>query len=146
MVKHQDSLEARNLSNPPQPPKFRGRGLGITGLVAMQLLIGVIHVFFGALLLVFEDFSFLPITAAYDVYTLVYGLLILFFAVLLWQGKKAGWIGMVAVSLFVIVVDSFVFLDLPSVPGVPKGPALLEIAYSVIVIAYLIFLHVRKTF
>lgn len=97
MVKHQNSFEAISLSTRPAPPTFRGRNFGITTLVVAQLLIGVIHVFFGALLLAFEDFSVFPATAAYDVYTLVYGLLVLVFAVLLWQGKKAGWIGTVAV-------------------------------------------------
>ncbi|MCL5877766.1 MAG: hypothetical protein M1540_08145 [Candidatus Bathyarchaeota archaeon] len=146
MVKHQNGSEAVSLSNRSVPPTFRGRSLGITTLVAVQLLIGVIHVFFGALLFVFEDFSILPITVAYDVYTLVYGLLVLVFAVLLWQGKKAGWIGTVAVSLFVIAADSLTLLDLPSIPGIPKAPAIAEIAYSVVVIGYLIQLYVRKRF
>ena len=146
VVKHQDSIEARSLSKRPAPPTFRGRSLGITVLVGAQLLIGVIHVFFGALLLASEDFSVFPATAAYDVYTLVYGLLVLFFAVLLWQGKKAGWIGTVAVSLFVIAADSLTLLDLPSISGIPKAPAIAEIAYSVVVIGYLMQLYVRKRF
>ena len=129
-----------------EPPTFRGKSLGITALTAAQLLIGVIHIFSGALLFAFENFSALPATAAYDIYTLMYGLLILVFAVFFWQGKKAGWIGTVLVSLFVIIADSLTVLDLPSVPGVPKGPAFAEITYSLLVIFYLIQPYVRKKY
>ena len=111
-----------------------------------QLLIGGIHIFSGVLLLAFENISFLPATAAYDVYTLVYGLLVLFFAVLLWQGKKAGWIGTVLVSLFVIAADALTLLDLPSIPGIPKLPAFAEITYSLLVIFYLLQPHVKKKY
>jgi len=91
-----------------QPPTitYKGRCLGIVILVVAQLIIGAIHVFFGLLLLAYENLSFLPATAVYDVYTFVFGLLVLVFAVFIWQGKKVGWIGTVAVSLFVIAADS----------------------------------------
>jgi hypothetical protein len=125
------------VSKKPELPTFHGRSLGITALTAAQLLIGIIHIISGAVLFAFENFSALPVTAAYDIYTFVYGLLILVFAVYLWKGKKAGWIGTIAVSLFVIAADALTLLDLLSVPGIPKAPAFAEIAYSVVVVAYL---------
>ena len=83
---------------------------------------------------------------AYDVYTLIFGLLYLLFAVLIWQGKKAGWVDTIAVSLFVIVADSLTLLDLPSIPGIPKFAGFTEIGYSVIVVAYLCSRNVRRKY
>jgi uncharacterized membrane protein (DUF2068 family) len=128
------------------PATIRGRSIDVAILVCLQLLIGVIHAFFGALLLAYENFAFLPTTAIYDVYTVAYGVLTLVFAVYLWQGKRTGWIGTVAVSLFVIAADSLTVLNLPSVPGIPKSAAPLEITYSVIVVGYLLQSGVRKKF
>ena len=93
-----------------------------------------------------ENLSVLPATAAYDVYTFVFGLLTLVFAVFIWQGKKMGWLGMIAVSLFVIAADSLTVLNLPSILGIPKFPAYTEIPYSVLVVYYLSLRHVRKKF
>ncbi len=123
-----------------------GRSIGIVVLTTLQLLIGAIHIGSGALLLAYGNFSALPITAAYDIYTLVFGLLVVVFSVLIWQGKWAGWVGTVVVSLFVIVADSLALLDLPTVPGIPKGPAFAEIAYSVIILYYLLQSGVRKKY
>jgi vacuolar-type H+-ATPase subunit I/STV1 len=130
------------MSDKHNPITYKGRSLGIIVLTAAQLLIGAIHVFFGLLLLAFEA-SILQATVAYDVYTVVFGLLVLVFAVFVWQGKKAGWIGTVAVSLFVIVADA---LTLPSIPGIPKSAALTEIAYSLVVVLYLLQDNVRKKY
>jgi hypothetical protein len=135
MAQSKQTIKMINLSQPK--PTVKGRSLGITVLTAAQLLIGAIHVFFGCLLLAFENPSFPRATVVYDVYTVVFGLLVLLFAVYIWQGKKVGWIGTVAVSLFVIVADSLTILDLPSIPGIPKVAGFFEIAYSVIVICYL---------
>ena len=131
-----------------QPPiiTYKGRSLGIVILTAAQLIIGAIHAFFGLLLLAFENLSFIQATAAYDVYTFVFGLLTLGFAILIWQGKKVGWVGTVAVSLFVIAADSLTLLNLPSIPGIPKFPALTEILYSLLVIFYLLQTSVRKKY
>jgi hypothetical protein len=118
-------------------PTYKGRSLGIVGLTAAQILIGAVHVFFGLLLLAFESLSFMQATIVYDVYTIVFGLLTMVFAVFVWQGKKAGWIGTIAVSLFVILVDCRTLLDLPSVPGIPKFAGFGEITYSVLIILYL---------
>jgi hypothetical protein len=125
---------------------IKGRTLGITILIAAQLFIGGIHVFFGLLLLISENLSFLPSMVAYDIYTFFFGLLGAVFAVFLWQGKKVGWIGTVVVSLFVIAADSLTLLDLPSIPWIPKLPAYAEIAYSVLVVGYLSLRRVRNNF
>lgn len=126
------------MSKKPELPTFKGRSLGVTALTAAQLLIGVIHIISGAVLFAFENFSALHATAAYDIYTLLYGALTLVFAVYLWQGKKAGWIGTIAIAIFVIAADSLTLLNLPSIPGIPKAPAIAEITYSTIIIAYLL--------
>ena len=110
------------------------------------MIIGAIHIFSGLLLLGFENFSALPSTAAYDVYTFVFGSLTASFAFLIWRGKKTGWAGTITISIFVIAADMLAVLDLPTVPGIPKGPAFAEIAYSVIIIVYLLQEKVRKGF
>jgi hypothetical protein len=125
---------------------FKDRSLGITILVVAQLIIGAIHAFFGLLLLAYENLSFIPATAVYDVYTFIFGLLALVFAIFIWQGKKVGWIGTVAVSLFVIAADSLTLLDLPSIPGIPKFAGFTEIAYSVLVVVYLLQTEVRRKY
>jgi hypothetical protein len=111
-----------------QPPiiTYKGRSLGIVILIFAQLIIGAIHAFFGLLLLAYENLSFLPATTIYDVYTFAFGLLALVFVVFIWQGKKVGWIGTVAVSLFMIAADSLTLLDLPSIPGIPSLQGLLK--------------------
>jgi hypothetical protein len=125
---------------------YKGRSIGIVALTVAQLLIGAIHVFFGLLLLAFENITFLQATAAYDIYTFVFGLLSLVFAGFIWQGKKIGWLGTVTVSFFVIASDSLTLLDLPIIPGTPKFPALIEIAYSLLIILYLFQSGVRSKF
>ena len=125
---------------------IKGRLLGLVILIAAQLFVGGIHVFFGLLLLLSENLSFLLSAVAYDVYTFFFGLLGLVFAVFLWRGEKMGWVGTVGVSFFVIVADCLAFLDLPSIPGIPKLPAYAEIAYSVLVVGYLSLKHVRRNF
>ena len=131
-----------------QPPTiiYRGRSLGIVILVFAQLIIGAIHAFFGLLLLAYENMSFLPATAVYDVYTFVFGLLALVFAFFIWQGKKVGWIGTIAVSLFVIATDSLTLLDLPSIPGIPKFAGFTEIIYSVLIVGYLLQTRLRRKY
>jgi hypothetical protein len=54
------------------------------------------------------------------------------------DGKKWGLLGTIGVSTFVVVADSLTVLDLPSVPGIPKLAAALEITYSLLVITYLL--------
>jgi hypothetical protein len=134
------------MSNTHAPISYKGRSLGIISLTAAQFLIGAIHVFSGIWLLSSEIAANSRVSIAYDVYTLVFGLLIFLFAGLIWQGKKLGWFGTVAVSLFVIVADALTLLDLPSIPGIPKFAGLTEIAYSVLVVFYLVLPHVRRKF
>jgi hypothetical protein len=132
------------MRNNPKPPLIYGRTIGVVALTIAQLIIGVIHLFSGALLFAYEDFAHVPATAAYDIYTLVYGLLVLIFAVYFWRGKWIGWVGTVAVSFFVIAADSLTLLDLLSIPGIPKGPAATEIIYSLIVVVYLLKKQIDK--
>jgi hypothetical protein len=128
-------------------PTYKGRSLGIVALTAAQIFIGAIHVFFGFLLLAFENLSsFIQGTVVYDVYTIIFGVLTVVFGVFIWQGKKAGWIGTVAVSLFVIAADSLTLLNLPSIPGIPKFAGFGEITYSVLITIYLCTSHVRKKY
>lgn len=131
-----------------QPPTitYKGRNVGLVALVAAQIFIGAIHVFFGFLLLAFENLNFIQATVAYDLYTIIFGSLTAVFAVLIWQGKKTGWVGTVTVSLFVIIADSLTLLNLPSIPGIPKFAGFTEIAYSVLIIVYLCNSKVRKKF
>jgi len=130
------------------PPQIfvKGRPLGVFILISAQLLVGAIHVFFGLLLLAFDISMVLSSTVAYDVYTSLFGLLTLVFAVYLWRGKKIGWVGTIVLSLFVIAADSLTLLNLPSIPGIPKLPAFAEIGYSMLVIGYLSLGHVRSKF
>ena len=132
-------------SKPPQVT-YKGRSLGIVVLVAAQLLIGVVHVASGLWLLGAELSVGVAANVAYDVYTLVFGVLVFLFAVWIWQGKKLGWAGTVAVSFFVIAADGLTLLDLPSIPGIPKPPAFAEIAYSVVLVGYLLTPWVREKF
>jgi hypothetical protein len=125
-------------------PTYKGRSIGIVVLTAAQLLIGTIHVFFGLLLLAFENLTFIQATIIYDVYTVGFGILTVVFTVFIWRGKKIGWIGTIAVSLFVIAADSLTLLDLPSIPGIPKFAGFGEITYSVLIIVYLCTRQVRN--
>ena len=125
------------------PIIYKGRSLGIIVLTVAQLFIGVIHALIGVLLIAFGA-SILQATEAYNVYALVFGLLILVFAVFIWQGKKAGWIGTIAVSLFVTAADALTVSNLPSIPGIPKFAAPTEIGYSILVIIYLSLPHVKR--
>jgi hypothetical protein len=134
------------MSNKPQlPPIFKTKGLGIIVFTAAQLFIGAIHLIIGLLLSV-TPVPIMQATVTYDIYTVVFGLLVMVFVFFVWQGKKAGWIGTMAVMFFVAIADSLVVLNLPSVPGIPKFVAPTEIAYSVVIIVYLMVPRVRKKF
>jgi hypothetical protein len=128
-----------------EPITYKGRSFGILILTSAQILIGVIHTFFGFLLLASEN-SFLKATIAYDFYTIAFGLLVLVFAIFIWRGKKIGWSGTIVVSVFVSVADVLTLIGLPSIPGIPKFAAPTEIVYSVFVVFYLLLPHVKKKF
>ena len=129
---------------------FRERFLGITVLVVVQLIVGIIHVIFGFALLSggFSVVSYSMIPMMYAFYTLIYGLLTLFFTYLIWLGKRSGWIGTVAVSLFVIIVDILAVLDLSNVLGipVPNVAAIGEIPFGILILVYLLQYHVRSKY
>ena len=129
---------------------FRERFLGITVLVVVQLIVGIIHVIFGFALLSggFSVVSYSMIPMMYAFYTLIYGLLTLFFTYLIWLGKRSGWIGTVAVSLFVIIVDILAVLDLSNVLGIPapKVAAIGEIPFGILILVYLLQYHVRSKY
>ena len=128
-----------------EPILVEGRSLGIAVLTVAQLLIGVIHLLLGIWLLSSEN-SFLHSAVAYDFYTIAFGTLTLFFGWLIWQGKRSGWIGTIAVSVFVSVADALTVTNLPSIPGIPIFAAPTEIIYSIIVMVYLLQPHVKRKF
>jgi hypothetical protein len=129
---------------------FKGRHLGIAILVAAQAIIGFIHVVFGFWLLSASTVPLAGIASfgsdVYSVYAIVFSLLTLTFASLLWLQNRWGWIGTMAVSLFVIAADSLTLLNLPSIPGIPKFAGFGEITYSVIVIMYLLQVHIKTAY
>jgi len=124
---------------------YKGRSFGIIILTAAQLLIGIIHTLIG-IQLITTGSTFMQATEAYNIYTVVFGLLVIVFAVFIWQGKKVGWIGTIGVSVFVSVVDTLTVLNLSSIPGIPVFAAPTEIGYSVIITLYLLQTKVRKKF
>ena len=138
------------MKRPQKVVVFRGRFLGIAVLVFVQLIVGFIHVIYGFAMLSgnfsVATYSMLPMV--YTVYTLAYGWLTLFFACLIWTGKRSGWIGSVAVSLFVIIVDILAVVGLPNILGIPipKVAAIGEIPFSVLVLMYLLQHHVRSKY
>ena len=74
LAKVAQSLRGARLSIQRNLPTYKGRKIGLVILTIAQLLIGAIHVFFGALLLAFENFAFVQATFIYTLYTLIFGL------------------------------------------------------------------------
>jgi hypothetical protein len=133
------------MKKPDRVVTFRGRFLGIGVLVAIQVINGLIHTFFG-LVLVLGTYISMTASSVFSFYTLIYGILTLLFTYLLWKGKRLGWIGTVAVALFVIVADSLTVLDLLTFLGIIKTAAIMEIPYSFVTVLYLIQNHVRTKY
>ena len=135
------------MSNVHCPVTYRGRSLGIVTLTIVQLLIGVIHVFSGLWLLTAGSLADFIISAQspliYSIYTLIFGLLTLVFTIGIWLGSSWGWIGTVAVSIFVVVADTLTLLNFPSIPDISRLAAVAEIMYSLIILLYLSQTHVR---
>ncbi len=140
------------MPNQHPPSIVYGRLLGIAALVAAQVFVGIIHVVFGIWLLSspgakpFGATDWFSAVLVYSLYTVIFGALAILFLAGLWFGKLWGWVGTVAVLIFVVVADLLTLFDLPSVPGIPKFAGYGEIAYSVIVLAYLLRSHVRDKF
>jgi hypothetical protein len=137
-----------NTTHPPV--EYKGRIIGIVFLVAAQLLVGFVHLIFGFWLLSSPPESSaigvigsLAAPEIYSIYTIIFSVLTLMFAALLWAQKRWGWVGTFGVLIFVIIADSLTLLDLPSVPGIPKFAGYGEITYSIFVIIYLLQNHVR---
>lgn len=137
------------MKKPDRVIAFRGRFLGIGILTGVQAVNGLIHTFFG---LVMVLGSYVPSAfssnalSVFSFYTLVYGVLTLLFTYWLWKGKRLGWIGTVAVSLFVIIADTLTVLDLLTFLGIVKTAVILEIPYSLVTVLYLIQNHVRTKY
>ena len=125
---------------------FKGRFLGITFLVVIQFINGIIHTFSGLALFLG---GYIPVASSsmepliFSFYTLIYGLMSVFFTYLLWNGKRLGWIGTVAISLFVIIADILTVFDLLTFLGIIKTAAIGEVPYSALIIIYLLQKHVR---
>jgi hypothetical protein len=129
-------------------PEFKGRFLGIAILVAVQIIIGFIHGIFGFTMFSgsFSVAAFSITQLIYSICTTTYGLLTLFFTYLVWARSRLGWIGTVAVSLFVIVADTLTLLNLLTVLGIPEFATVGEIPYSTIVLGYLLQPHVKAKY
>ena len=127
---------------------FMGRYLGVTFLVIVQFIVGVIHMFFGLAMLSgsFSIASYSGTPMVYSVYTLVYGVLTFFFTFLVWINRRFGWIGTIAVSFFVILADSLTIFNLFNILEIPKLAAIGEIPFSILVILYLLQHHVRSKY
>ena len=138
---------------PISPLEYKGRTLGLVALVVTQVLIGFVHVAFGFwLLIATQTAPFVDAAGAssssdiYSIYTVIFGILTLLFAVPLWLRKRWGWVGTFALLVFVIVADSLTLLDMPGIPGIPKSAGFGEITYSILVMIYLMKGHVRAKF
>jgi hypothetical protein len=140
--------------NPPRALiTYRGRSLGILMVVCFQVLVGVIHVFFGFwMLLTSRTEQITPFSNrlfasdVYSVYTILFSVLTLAFTYALWRQKQVGWVGTVSITIFIIIADSLTLLDLPSVPGIPKFAGYGEITYSILLLTYLLQTHVRTKY
>jgi len=133
------------MKKPIENINLRGRLIGVFVLVIVQFFVGVIHIFFG-LSILFGSFSLASYSitpTAYSVYTLVYGCLTFVFTYFVWTGKRIGWIGTSAVSLFVIIADILAASSLFNVIGIPRIAGLGEIPYSLVILIYLLQNHVR---
>jgi uncharacterized membrane protein (DUF2068 family) len=82
-------------------------------------------------------FSLEP-SKVYGVYTIAFGFGAVILGYGIWLRRNWGTLGTVGLSMFVVAVDSLAVLDLPTIPGVPKFAAFAEIAYGIIISAYLI--------
>lgn len=129
---------------------FKNRYLGLVVLVVIQGLVGVIHLIFGVAMVSYiysYPNPYAP-NLIYNVYTLVYGVLTIFFTYGIWKHKKVGWIGTIAISLFMIIVDLLALLNITNFLGIadPKISATLEVPYSSLCVVYLLQNHLRTKF
>ena len=128
---------------------FKNRYLGVVFLVVVQVIVGVIHLFFGlALISGIFSFNVYPTLMSYSIYTLVYGFLTILFTIWLWKQKRFGWIGTVTIALFVITVDSLAVFNVTNFLGIPAPnvAAIGEIPYSMLGLVYLLQNHIRSKY
>ena len=134
------------MKKPIENLNVRGRFLGVFILVIVQSFVGFIHTYFGFVLFIG---GFVPVASSsivpmiYNFYTMVYGILSVFFTYLFWKERKLGWIGIVAISLFIIIADALALFDLYNILCIPKTAGLGEIPYSLIILFYVFEDHVR---
>lgn len=124
--------------------------IGIIVLVIAQFHNGVIHTVSGLGLLFAPNNGILAVPSpilgvVFCFYTLIYGLLSLFFASGLLLGKRWGWIGTALISMFVVFSFSAMVIwnNLRSFPDLT---GVFDITYSIIISAYLFQPHVRRMF
>lgn len=136
------------MKKPTKNVTIRGQFLGVIVLVVIQFIVGIIHIFFGFAMLSgnFSVASYSMTPLIYSFYTLAYGCLTFFFTYLFWIGKRFGWIGIVAVSLFVILADTLTAFNLFNGLGIPKVAAIGEIPFSILILTYLLQHHVRSKY
>ena len=137
------------MKKPDRVVTFSGRFLGIGVLTAIQVINGLSHTFFGLVLVLGTYMSMADssnTTSVFSFYTLIYGLLTLLFTYLLWKGKRLGWLGTVAVAVFVILADTLTVVDLLTFFGIIKTAAIVEIPYSLVTVLYLLQIHVRQKY
>lgn len=127
--------------------KPKGRFLGLFILVVIQSIIGIIHIFFGFSMIsgkFLVVFSSAPLIYSY--YTFIYGLLTMFFTFLLWKRVWLGWSGTIALSVFLILVDTLAAIGLNNFLGIPILAGLGEIPYSLFILFYLFEDHIRSKY
>jgi hypothetical protein len=141
-------LSINIMKNTKKTVTYWNRYLGIVFLVFFQILIGVIHIFFGTVLFLSEFFEVPAMISSlvYSIYTIFYGAFTLIFTYFLWQKQKVGWKGIIAISIFVLAVDFLTLFNLLSVLGIPKFAPFFEIPYCILIIIYLLQDHVRNNF
>ena len=137
------------MKRPSKVITFRGRFLGIGVLVVIQCINGIFHTFYGVASLLGEYIPFATSSTElliYNYYTLAYGILTVFFIYLFWKGKRSGWIGTVAVALFVTIVYTLILFEFLYVPGIAKTAAIVGIPFNVLVLVYLLQNHIRSKY
>jgi hypothetical protein len=137
------------LKRPEKIDTYKGRFLGITIIVAIQFIYGIIHTFFGFMSLLGENILLPSSSSAlliYNYYTLALGIYTVLFTYFLWKEKQIGWIGTVAVGLFVIMVYILVLFEFLKIPRIINLTAIAGIIFNVLILTYLLQNHVRTKY
>ena len=80
------------MKKPVENINVKGRFLGVFILVAVQSLVVFIHIFFGSAMIlgIYSVASYSTSELIYSYYTLIFGLLTLFFTILLWASARVS--------------------------------------------------------